>query len=314
MVGEVMSMQREPTFLLGGTSAGGTSFLSALLLQHPEVYMPREMRPEPHFFYKSWEYDRGINYYTNRWFGNVPTRAVAVGERSSSYLYGGSQTACRIVRHLPAVKMVFVLRDPVQRAWANYRYTVLEGLEDLEFDSALASEKDRVVAASGIWAEIQPHDYTGRGFYGRQLLGFLNHIDRSSIHVIKSEHLRDDTEATLADVCSFLGVDRTLAGTFERPSEYTSVSVINPRVQAKARERLHNRFDLVVEAVRDGSDPFRFSESPDDEEAIGSLTGNLTNRKLEIPSVARSWLQEVYEEDLVLLSDLVDFDVSDWMK
>jgi hypothetical protein len=309
-----MSGQREPTFLLGGTSAGGTSFLSALLLQHPEVYMPREMRPEPHFFFKSWEYDRGVSYYLNRWFDNVPTSAVAIGERSSSYLYGGSGTASKIVRHLPSVKMVFVLRDPVQRAWANYRYTVLEGLEDLDFESALASEKDRVVAASGIWSEIQPHDYTGRGFYGRQLLGFLEHIDRSSIHVIKSEHLRDDTEATLADVCSFLGVDRTLAGTLERPSDYTSVSVINPRVQAEARSMLHNRFDLIVEAVRDGSDPFRFSESPDDDAVVASLTGNLTNRKLQIPRAARSLLQEMYEDDLLLLSSLVDFDLSDWMK
>ena len=309
-----MSGQREPTFLLGGTSAGGTSFLSALLLQHPEVYMPREMRPEPHFFFKSWEYDRGVSYYLKRWFDNVPTSAAAVGERSSSYLYGGSETASKIVRHLPAVKMVFVLRDPVQRAWANYRYTVLEGLEDLDFESALASETDRIVAASGIWSEIQPHDYTGRGFYGRQLLGFLEHIDRSSIHVIKSEHLRDDTEATLASVCSFLGVDRTLVGTLERPSEYTSVSVINPRVQVEARSRLHSRFDLIVEAVRDGSDPFRFSESPDDDAVVASLTGNLTNRKLRIPRAARSLLKERYEEDLALLTSLVDFDVSDWMK
>lgn len=309
-----MSGKREPTFLLGGTSAGGTSFLSALLLQHPEVYMPREMRPEPHFFFKSWEYDRGVSYYMERWFDDVPTSTVAVGERSSSYLYGGSETASKIVRHLPSVKMVFVLRDPVQRAWANYRYTVLEGLEDLDFEGALASEKDRVAAASGIWSEIQPHDYTGRGFYGRQLLGFLEYIDRSSIHVIKSEHLRDDTEAVLADVFSFLGVDRALAGTLERPSEYTSVSVINPRVQATARSRLKNRFDLVVEAVRDGSNPYRFSESPEDDAVVASLKGNLTNLKLEIPSAARSSLQEVYEEDLAVLAGLVDFDVSDWMR
>ena len=53
-------------FIIGGTAASGTSYLSATLVQHPQIYLPQEMRPEPHFFYKSWEYknhNMGCSFY-----------------------------------------------------------------------------------------------------------------------------------------------------------------------------------------------------------------------------------------------------------
>ena len=75
----------KPNFIIGGTAASGTSYLSATLVQHPQIYLPQEMRPEPHFFYKSWEYEKGLNYYFSKWFQNVPDKKIAIGERSSSY-------------------------------------------------------------------------------------------------------------------------------------------------------------------------------------------------------------------------------------
>ncbi len=307
-----MPLRREPNFLLGGTSAGGTSFLSALLIQHPEVYLPREMRPEPHFFYKSWEYEQGFDYYLDRWFGQVPEEVVAIGERSSSYLYGGAVTASRISRHLPSARMVFVLRDPVDRAWANYRYTVLEGLEDLDFVSALEREEDRVKAAEGVWAEIQPHDYTGRGYYGEQLLGYLEHFDASRILVLKSEDLREETDREFRNLCVFLGLEASV-NQLERPSDYTSVSVVDAKTQTRVRSYFGQRFDPLIEIIREGGDPFRYSGSEADSRMINELVRNLSDDKSPIPEEARLMLVERYKEDLEVLDGIVDFDVSDWL-
>ena len=58
-------MIKRPNFIIGGTAAGGTSFLAAILFQHPEIYLPAEMRPEPHYYYKSWEYKKGLDYYSS---------------------------------------------------------------------------------------------------------------------------------------------------------------------------------------------------------------------------------------------------------
>ena len=54
----------------------------------------------------------------------------AIGERSSSYLYH-KESAKRISQNLPNIKLIFVLRNPIERTWANYRYTVLSGLVTL---------------------------------------------------------------------------------------------------------------------------------------------------------------------------------------
>ena len=151
-----------PNFIIGGTSAGGTSFLSAILIQHKEIFLPKKMRPEPHFFYKSWEFEKGSDYYLERWFKSVPEEAKAIGERSSSYMFGGDDVALKIREFNPNMKFIFTLRNPIERAWANYRYTVLQGLEENTFEEALKNEKERVEAQKGIWKEIQPYNYTER--------------------------------------------------------------------------------------------------------------------------------------------------------
>lgn len=305
--------QRKPDFLLGGTSAGGTSFLSALLLQHSQVYLPPKMRPEPHFFYKSWEYEQGFDYYLERWFNQVPDAAVAIGERSSSYLYGGELTASRISYHLPSAKLVFVLRNPVDRAWANYRYTVLEGLEDLDFLSALECENGRIRDAEGIWAEIQPHDYTGRGYYGHQLLAYLKHFDMSNILVLKSEKLKNETHREFEKLCAFLGI-RSCWEFLKIPSDYTSVSVIDARVQKDARLYFGVRFDSVIESIREDDDPYQYVQSEEDSRMVTELVKNLSPDKLSIPDGARTMLSELYKNDLEILNEIVEFDISDWIE
>ena len=306
-----MPTKAEPNFLLGGTSAGGTSFLSAILLQHPKIYLPKNMRPEPHFFFKSWEFDKGYDHYLDSWFGDVPDDAIAVGERSSSYLYGGENVAELITRYLPDIKMIFVLRDPIDRAWANYRYTVLQGLEELTFEEALKHESERVSSASGIWSEIQPHDYTGRGYYGRQLQGFTKYMNLSNMFITCSEDLRKKTDSTLGSLSDFMGLDEPFSN-IQRPVDYTSVSVVDPKIQKQAREHLSVKFDMVVEAIRDNSDPYRFTDSDQDELWVSRLISNLEGEKKEIPEGALSVLEGRFDEDLELLEEFVEFDVNGW--
>ena len=119
------------------------------------------MRPEPHFFYKSWEFKKGIEYYRTKWFSNVSLNQTAIGERSSSYLFGSKDVAKKIFTFYPNMRFIFVLRNPIERTWANYRYTVLEGLETNSFEKVLLNEKKRI-KQQRMWSEIQPFNYTGR--------------------------------------------------------------------------------------------------------------------------------------------------------
>ena len=301
-----------PTFLIGGSLAGGTSFLSATLLQHERIFMPRDMRPEPSFFFKSWEYSRGLDYYCNRWFGDVPESALAIGERSSQYLFGGSTVAARIHTLLPDVKILFVLRNPIERAWANYRFTVLEGLEDRPFAEALAAEPERTTNATGIWKEIQPHAYIGRGFYGEQLTAYLEFFDESNILVLKSEDLATNTESNLTSVYSFLGVSDPLTP-IQPVSDFSSPSVLDPRVQFLAREYFGDRFPNMVEAIRQRVDISGLAVTRDDLRWTKRIRQNLTLVKNSIPPDCARLLRDLYADDISDLSKLVDFQVDDWL-
>lgn len=300
-----------PNFIIGGTSAGGTSFLSAALVQHPQIYLPKKMRPEPHYFYKSWEFEKGLTYYLERWFANVPRNCLAVGERSSSYIFGGRSVAEKIAADFPEMKMIFTLRNPIERTWANYRYTVLHGLEDLSFEDALAQESSRVKSQSGIWAEIQPHNYTGRGYYGSQLKQFLEYLPQDQILTIKSELLSKQTDVELQKIYRFLGLSNLDCQPI-RPSDHTSVNVINPVLQKKLRAYFGDRFDKVVEATRKGEDIIAYVANTADQQAITKLSENMKGQKEDMPQKARAYLQSLFADDIEILKPMVDFNVDDW--
>lgn len=306
-----MSIKTVPNFLIGGVNNTGTSFLYSVLKQHPEIYVPPEMRPEPSFFFKSWEFEKGLDYYSSRWFSEVPESSIAIGEKSANYLFGGATTAQRIKKTLPDVKIIFILRNPIERAWANYRFTVLEGLENLPFEEAVRQESRRVREETGIWAEIQPRSYIGRGYYAQKLKEFFPFFPRSQLHIVKSELLLSDTQHELKKIYDFLGV--RMRDFKPKPSaSFTSLNIVDPAIQMELRKYFGDRFDTVVEATRKELDLSQFIERPGDLEAINRLRSNMKAKKDTMPAGARAYLADVFSDDMQELTTIVDFDISDW--
>ena len=304
-------MKRLPNFMIGGVAAGGTSFLASILVQHPEIFLPKEMQPEPHYFYKSWEFKKGLPYYLDRWFKNVPESALAVGERSSSYLFGGENIARKIFDVFPKMKFIFTLRNPMERAWANYRFTVLQGLEDLTFDEALLREKERIKAQFGIWSEIQPHNYTGRGLYAEQLKSYIKYFGKDNILCIKSELLSSQTYLELEKIYRFLDLS-IFDYHYETPPDHIAVSVIKPKLQMNLRKYFGERFPAIIQAVRKKELFDNFIHSEKDQENISLLSENLSSEKLAMSVSARTYLTKYFSSEIEQLGLMVDFDVSDW--
>lgn len=298
-----------PNFIIGGTAAGGTSFLGSAIIQHPDIYLPYPMEPECHFFLKSWEYGQGIEYYQRKWFSNVKGER-AVGERSSSYLFGGVSVAKRVRAALPDVKLVFTLRNPIARAWGNYRFTVLQGLEELTFVEALEREPERIAAQSGRWAEVQPHNYTGRGMYGRLLEEYLSEFPREQVHLIKSEDMGRDPCKTFAALFRFLQV----ADDFypQMPADYVALSVKDPAVQVKARAIFGQKITPILESIRREEDPSCFASTPEERAMMKTLIANVENVKHPIPEPAMALLRAKFSDDLKLLETIVPFSIADW--
>jgi len=298
-----------PNFLIGGAAAAGTSFLSASVTQHPEIYLPEKLEPEPHFFYKSWEYEKGAKYYETNWFSSVKNEK-AIGERSSSYLFGGTEVAKKIKALLPDAKLIFVLRNPIERTWANYRFTVLNGLEDLPFKDALRNEKNRIAKQSGKWAEIQPHNYTGRGFYARQLKEYLRFFPAKNILLIKSEDMGSAPQEAFRKVFDFLEVDKNYIPSV--PSNFTSLSVKDPARQMYFRKYFGDRFARIIEAIRKDKDPLAYLQDGTEKKTLLELMDNLKGVKEETGKEERAYLQDFFQDDMNELKELVKFSIEDW--
>lgn len=195
-----------PNFLIIGAARSGTTTLYSYLAEHPDIYLHAPKRPEPHFFLKEDEYNKGILYYSDKYFSKWKAQS-AIGEASTSYIFQ-EFVAERIQSCLPQVKLILALRQPVERAFSGYWHTVKAGLETLTFDEAVHCETERNAAiADPYWSVIKPFAYVERGFYYKQITAFLKYFPRERLHIILFDDLVCDTVRTVQQVCCFLGVD-----------------------------------------------------------------------------------------------------------
>lgn len=184
-----------PTFLIVGTMKSGTTTLADLLDQHPDVFMaPGEV----HFFSDDEAWARGLDHYRaafEGWSGEAE-----VGEKTPAYCYKPG-VEDRIAEALPDVRLVWIFRDPVRRAYSNYWHAVRRGIEPLSFGEAVAAEPDRLERGE-IW-----RGYVERSRYVGQVERFLEHFPRDRMHFALFEDLVEDPVRVARDVFGFLGVD-----------------------------------------------------------------------------------------------------------
>jgi hypothetical protein len=194
-----------PTFIIAGAPRSGTTYLYALCDSHPHICMAKPVSPEPKFFLVDEEYAHGLDYYAQRYFAAAGDY-TARGEKSSNYLESAA-AADRIHHLLPHVRLVFILRNPIERAFSNYLWSRQNGLESLSFSEALAQETEREQAYTGRWRYARPHSYRSRGCYADLLRPYLERFPRSQITVMLFEEILAAPEASAAALFRFLGVE-----------------------------------------------------------------------------------------------------------
>jgi len=204
MPSRVHSQMRLPEFIVGGAPRCGTTWLYRLLERHPGVHMAAPVRPEPKFFLVDDLYARGLEWYSAQWFEAAAPGRIC-GEKSANYLESAI-AARRIARDLPGVRLVFLLRNPVERAWSNYRWSRMNGIETETFERALALEeqRDRNLAAEHRFS--RPHAYFSRGLYAKLLRPWLEAFPSESILCLRSEDLSERPDPLVERLHRFLGL------------------------------------------------------------------------------------------------------------
>jgi len=202
-----------PDFLVIGAPKAGTTALHAALAGHPGLYMSAVK--EPKFFLTDGPPpQRGggpgdvQTYREHIWrradyealFDAAPPGALR-SESTPFYLY--DQQAQRRIRALiPDVRMIAVLRDPVERAHSNWTHLWSAGLDPIgDFPAACAAEERRIAAG---WADFW--HYTRLGRYGEQLERLYGMFPREQVLVLRYRDLVDSPALALDAICAFLGV------------------------------------------------------------------------------------------------------------
>jgi len=173
-------------FIVGAQRSGST-YLYHLLDSHPQVMMARPVRPEPKFFLSLELFSKGRDFYETTYFKNATPETRCLGEKSTSYIE--SLTAAqRIKQFYPDAHVLMILRDPVERAWSNYRFSVQNGLETLPFDAALEAEAERL-SHRKVPTSVNPYAYQRRGLYIDYIDEYLKVFGREQLHVLIFEEM-----------------------------------------------------------------------------------------------------------------------------
>lgn len=198
---------RLPNFLIIGAPRCGTTTLYHAAREHPDIYMSPVK--EPLFFglegerqpYRGPQDAQGIRDLDTylALFADAETEPV-VGEASTHYLaLEGVPEA--IHARLPSVKLLAILRNPVERALSHWALHVWEGREPLGFKQALEAETDRAQAGwSPAWC------YRGLGLYGAQLERYLRLFPPAQLLVVLNDDLERDFPRQLREVWRSLEV------------------------------------------------------------------------------------------------------------
>ncbi len=182
----------KPSFIIIGAQRCGTTSLYRYVVNHPDIH-ENKTRKELHFFDNNKWYKKGIEKYWDRFPEGF------TGEATPMYLFK-PVVPQRIYKHLPDVKLIAILRNPVDRfvsQWSRHRKN---GRDDRTFSEAV----------SGLLADVDgaQKNYLRRGLYALQLERYLELFDRKQLLVLQSERMFDNPASFMQDVFGFLNKKR----------------------------------------------------------------------------------------------------------
>jgi hypothetical protein len=175
-----------PNLIVIGAMKCGTTSLHHYLGRHPEIAMSRDK--ELNFFVAERNWAKGVGWYASRF----PEDARIRGESSPSYTVAGrfSGVPARMHAIVPDARLVYMVRDPVERLISHWVHAVAVGKESRPLAAAMQHD----------W-------YLDRSSYWRQISAYLEHYARERILLIAMEELAENRAATLRQVYEFLEVD-----------------------------------------------------------------------------------------------------------
>ncbi|CAN5527468.1 sulfotransferase [soil metagenome] len=188
-------------FIIAGAQKGGTTALFDYLTEEPAISLSKVK--EVHFFDDEtldWSAPDYRPYHAHFAVDGPDIR----GEATPIYIYW-PECLERIARYNSNMKLVLLLRDPVERAWSHWKMEFARGVETKPFSWAIRAGRQRLFQSEP-WGAHREFSYVERGFYGEQVGRALSLFPREQILILRSEDLKLQPDAVLREVNWFLGI------------------------------------------------------------------------------------------------------------
>lgn len=294
---------RLPNFVVVGAPKCGTTSLYHYLRQHPDVFLPE--RKELHYF--SWPYmsrftaGPGDAYQlttlckTEEEYAAYYTPAgsqAAVGDVSPSYFYyadlPGSDLCARMKGLLGDVRILLMIRDPVQKAFSQYMHLVRDARETLDFGRALDAEPERTRQGySAIWR------YAESSLFTRRTQTFLDAFGRERVKPVFFSDFSARPQESMRDIFAFLGVDPGVEVKVD--ATYNRSGMPRSRLVAG----LFNKSNPLVSLAR------RMLPLAVTTRVRDALQRMNTGDKLRLDEASKARLDRYFADDLVSLAKLI---------
>jgi len=189
-------------FIVAGAQKSGTTALNYYLKRHPQIAMPE--KKELHFFDNDELFTgKEISYeQLHRMFPPARPGMIA-GENTPIYIYWRSALP-RIHNYNAAIKLIVILRNPVERAFSQWNMQRQRGAEPLDFLDAIRTEPERIAQAAP--AQLRKFSYVDRGRYGEQIARGFKVFPREQFLIIKYEEFRVRQQDIIENVFRFLNL------------------------------------------------------------------------------------------------------------
>ncbi|EDZ95516.1 sulfotransferase [Limnospira maxima CS-328] len=297
-----MNQVKLPNFLIIGVEKSGTTSIYNYLNQHPEVYMSPVK--ETNFLEREWSLEESrkpsridtLDKYTDL-FKNV-TNEKAIGEVSPNYLFKYKTSIPKIYKLLPNAKLIAILRHPVERAYSDYLMHIRDVIGGKNVPSLSAqATKDPITSFT-----------IRKGLYAEPLAAFFEAFGRDNIKVYLYDDLQESATAFMQDIYEFIGVDPTFIPDTSKRAQKAAVPK-NQTVNTVLRTQ-----NLVRKTVASILRLF-LSEATRQKIRDRLLAANYQSKAaLPLAEEERQLLQDLYREDILKLQELLETDLSHWLK
>ena len=297
-----------PDFIIIGAAKAGTTALYESLRQHPQIGMSHVK--EPNFFalenqklnYKSGTTSPGyleecvtdIDTYRRQF--KKSREDMILGEASPLYLYA-PEASERIKFYMPEAKIIAILRDPVERAYSNYLHHIREGLEPIaSFEDALNAEEKR--RQENWWWGFS---YVQAGLYYTQIKRYYEKFPSRNLKIVLYDDFLKKPAELVQEIFRFLEVDQSF------------ISDTAQRYNVTGIPQNRNVWNFITK-THPIKEPFKKLLPSETRKRLNQTIRSKILQKPKLPLEVRAQLIEVFSQEILNLQDLLQRDLSHWLK